>query len=291
MTRQFKRFSFAFLRGLSQIMLQENAATGLLFLIAIAFGSPSLLLGTAIGAITGTLVAKILKIDDVKINQGLFGYNAALVGMAIFFFYDINIASILLILFCSILSSYLLNSLFKLGLKIPAYTAPFVISTWLMLLLAPYLGLTLLIHNPVPIQDDSLLNYVDAVGQVMFQESSLVSFLFIIALAFHSFRASIWAMLASVFAAVFAITFGFPNELINLGLFGYNAVLVAIVLSAKFGLNPIPTLLGIVISVIFTRGFQLIEIPALTAPFVLTCWLINGGVFMWNQKSIKSVAK
>jgi len=291
MTRQFKRYSFAFLRGLSQIMLQENAATGLLFLIAIALGSLSLLLGTAIGAIVGTLVARLLKIEDEKINQGLFGYNSALVGMAIFYFYDINMASILLILFGSILSSHILNSLFKLDLKIPAYTAPFVISTWLMLLLAPYLGLSVAVISPAPILDTSLLSYVGAVGQVMFQESILVSLLFIIALAFHSIQAAIWAMLASGFAVVCAMSFGFPDELIRLGMFGYNAVLVAIVLSAKFGLNLIPTLLGIVISVILTRGFQLIELPALTAPFVLACWLINGGHLIWNQKSVRAATK
>jgi len=291
MTSQFKRYSFAFLRGLSQIMLQENAATGLLFLIAIALGSLSLLLGTAIGAIVGILVARLLKIEDEKINQGLFGYNSALVGMAIFYFYDINMASILLILFGSILSSHMLNGLFKLDLKIPAYTAPFVISTWLMLLLAPHLGLTLTVISPVTIQDTSLLSYVGAVGQVMFQESTLVSLLFIIALAFHSIRASIWAMLASGFAVVCAMSFGFPDELIKLGLFGYNAVLVAIVLSAKFGLNLIPTLLGIIISVVLTRGFQLIEVPALTAPFVLACWLINGGHLIWSQKGFSAVTK
>ena len=291
MTSQFKRFSFAFLRGLSQIMLQENAATGLLFLIAITLGSPSLLLGTAIGATVGTLVAKLLKIDDEKINQGLFGYNSALVGMAIFYFFDINLASVLLILFGSILSSHMLNGLFKLGFKVPAYTAPFVVSTWLMLMLAPHLGLSLNIMSPVPVVDTGLLSYVGAVGQVMFQQSTLVSLLFIIALAFHSMRAAIWAMLASGLAVVCALSLGFPDDMIKLGVYGYNAVLVAIVLSAKFGLNLIPTLLGIIISVIFTRGFQLIDVPALTAPFVLASWLINGGYLIWTQKSVKTLSK
>jgi urea transporter len=288
MARNFKFFSFAFLRGLSQIMLQENAATGLVFLIAIALGSPSLLLGTVIGAFVGTLVARHLHLDKIKINQGLFGYNAALVGMATFFFYDITIASMLLLLFGSILSCHILNGTFKLGINLPVYTAPFVISTWFILLLAPYLDLTLVINDATPSHDINLLNAISGVGQVMFQENVLVSLLFVIALAFHSIRAAIWALLASGLSVLFALSFGFPESLITLGLYGYNAVLVAIVLSAKFGFNLIPTLLGIIISVLITRGFQLMEVPALTAPFVLTCWLINGTSFFWHQKNVKS---
>lgn len=273
MNKQFTSFTFAFLRGVSQIMLQENAATGLLFLIAIALGSPTLLIGTMLGASVGMLTAKTLKLDDKKLNQGLFGYNAALVGMAIFFFFGANIASALLIIFGSILSSHGLNLFFRYQPSLPAYTAPFVISTWLMLILAPYLGLSPTLNTQAPIQ--SSFRYFDGVGQVMFQESAIVSVLFILALAFHSFRAAIWAMLASALAFFLASGFGFPKELTQVGLYGYNAVLVAIVLSAKFKSKVLPTIVGIIISIILTRGFQLVEIPALTAPFVLACWLMN----------------
>lgn len=292
MKNEYSLFVFAFLRGLSQIMLQENAATGLLFLIAIALGSPTLLIGTILGATIGMLTAKSLRIDRSKIHQGLFGYNAALVGMAVFYFFDATIVSALLIVFGSILSTHIANLFFKYSKKIPAYTAPFVIACWAMLILSPYLGLSIKSPDAALIQaNNNDFNYFDAVGQVMFQESALVSVLFIIALGFHSIQAAIWAMIASSFALFCAMSFGFPDELIQLGLYGYNGVLVAIVLSAKFGLNLAPTLAGIIISVIFTRGFQMIEVPALTAPFVLACWLINGGFSFWQQKALKGLSK
>lgn len=73
------------LKGIGQIMLQENSLTGLLFLIGIFYGS--IIMGLALlAAICGTVTAYLLKYDKTEITQGLYGFSAALVGVAAMLF-------------------------------------------------------------------------------------------------------------------------------------------------------------------------------------------------------------
>ncbi|HPB58408.1 MAG TPA: urea transporter, partial [Bacteroidales bacterium] len=74
------------LKGLGQIMLQENSITGLLFLIGIFYGSPLMGLAALLAVICGTSTAYLLKYDKKEIHQGLYGFSAALVGVATLLF-------------------------------------------------------------------------------------------------------------------------------------------------------------------------------------------------------------
>ena len=71
------------LKGLGQIMLQENSVTGLLFLIGIFYGSIAMGLAALLATICGTVTADLLKYDKAEITQGLYGFSAALVGVAV----------------------------------------------------------------------------------------------------------------------------------------------------------------------------------------------------------------
>lgn len=74
------------LKGIGQIMLQENSLTGLLFLIGIFYGSIIMGLAALLAAICGTVTAYLLKYDKTEITQGLYGFSAALVGVAAMLF-------------------------------------------------------------------------------------------------------------------------------------------------------------------------------------------------------------
>ena len=54
------------LKGLGQIMLQENSVTGLLFLIGIFYGSIIMGLAALLATICGTVTAYLLKYDKPK---------------------------------------------------------------------------------------------------------------------------------------------------------------------------------------------------------------------------------
>ena len=79
----FLTFIAASLKGISQVILIENAITGLLILIAITIDSYYLGIIALLSAIIGTLVENLEVQMKIRINQGLFGYNSVLTGMAL----------------------------------------------------------------------------------------------------------------------------------------------------------------------------------------------------------------
>ena len=119
------------LRGLGQIMLQENAATGLLFLIGIAWASPVMALAAWLAVCCGTATAILLKYDRAEIEQGLYGFSAALVGVALVLFRGIGPLVWLAIVAGSVGAAIVQR--FFIARKIPVFTLPFVLVTWVLL--------------------------------------------------------------------------------------------------------------------------------------------------------------
>jgi urea transporter len=95
-----------FLRGVGQIMFQDNALTGLLFLVGIAAGAFEenaafallMALGGLIGTVLGTITARLLGHDEKQIRDGICGFNATLVGIGMFFYFKPTVLAILLML-------------------------------------------------------------------------------------------------------------------------------------------------------------------------------------------------
>jgi len=61
-----------------------------------------------------------------------------------------------------------------------------------------------------------------------------------------------------------------------LGLHSYNPALAALALSQARRQAWLP-LLGILLAILLTPGFAALHLPALTAPFILACWLVRAG--------------
>lgn len=288
------QFLLGLLRGFGQIMLQASAVTGTLFILGIGVGSLTMLMGALLGALSGLLGAWLLRFDIGAISQGLYGFNAALVGLAMFFFHAPSAMLTGLVVAGAILSTLLMHVMRLKAASVPPLTAPFVLSTWLMLFVASRLQLPLQLPAGVlesaDIEAGYFLAVLSGVGQVMFQNSWVVGLLFLTGLALHSCRAAAWAALGSWLGLLFARWLGFPEVSAALGIYGFNAALVAIALTARFGDNVFPKLLGIVLSVWMTREFQMATIPALTLPFVLATWMVLAGaryvtwpLRLWNR--------
>ena len=79
-TRQLKRlqgvkgegFTDAVLRGLGQVVFQNNPLTGLLILLAISVNSFVYAGASLFGAVVGTYVAMLLRIDNKLVRDGLY---------------------------------------------------------------------------------------------------------------------------------------------------------------------------------------------------------------------------
>ena len=82
------RFVDVNLRGIGQVMFQDNPLTGLLFFVAIGWGSyaagmPQVAIGGLVAVVAATLTAQWLRVDAADLGAGLYGYNAYLVGLAL----------------------------------------------------------------------------------------------------------------------------------------------------------------------------------------------------------------
>ena len=82
-----KQVITSFSKGYSQVLLQNNVVSGLFFFLAtgIAFfnmGHPEILYFSAISAALSPFFAWYLRYPDEEINEGIWGYNAVLYGIA-----------------------------------------------------------------------------------------------------------------------------------------------------------------------------------------------------------------
>lgn len=269
-----KNFVEIFLRGISQIFLVNNVMTGTLFLAGIFYNSWTMGIGAILGVLVGTFTALFLKYDKNEINQGLYGYNSALVGLAIVCFFGLNIPSVIALFFGSILSS-IIRKIMSTG-KLPPYTSPFIISAWIVMFILVTFKIIPL--QAAPLSKANNLEIIPAasrgIGQVMFQENIITGIIFFIGLLVSSRVSAFYALLGASLGVVVSFASSIPVNMINAGLFGFNAVLCGIAFSGRKRGNVIPAIAAIVISVFITHGMMNLGIITLTAPFVISTWLI-----------------
>src|SRR3954468_4932992 len=132
---EFFPFISASLKGISQVILIENAITGLLILIAITIESYYLGIIALLSAIIGTLVGKFGGADEQTINQGLLGYNSVLTGMALALFLSGPYMWIVALVGSAVATIFTATMMhFMQKTEIPILTFPFIILTWFILL-------------------------------------------------------------------------------------------------------------------------------------------------------------
>ncbi len=230
-------FTKIILRGISQIMLQNNSFTGLLFLIAIFYNSWLMGLGALTGVLASTVAAFGLNYDKNEIHAGLYGFNGALVGIALVFFFGFDITLLCMVILSSILSTLIMNFMHKKNLS--PYTFPFVLTTWIFVFLMQQ-------NNYPALYPNIFSSLTMGFGQVMFQASIVTGVIFFIAILFNSAKSAIYAFTGSFVGMAVALAFSFQLNLINLGIFGYNGVLCGIALADKKLFYPV---FAIIISV------------------------------------------
>lgn len=209
-------------------------------------------------------------------DKGLHGFNAALIGLAVAQVPHATWRDMLLVGLAGLAAVVLATAVTVLLIrkKFPVFTAPFVVATWI--LLAPLMDLGLLpAFAEAPAGADHHMVWHQMLfwsfGQIMFLNDSISGALVLCGLAVSSPRAALWACAAATLAALFGVLAGWPHGLISQGLFGYNAVLTCVALMPlAWGWR----MAGVLISCILMHGFLAAGWPALTAPFVLSSWIV-----------------
>lgn len=81
-----KQVITSFSKGYSQVLLQNNVVSGLFFFgdwnSLFNMGHPEILYFSAISAALSPFFARYLRYPDEEINEGIWGYNAVLYGIA-----------------------------------------------------------------------------------------------------------------------------------------------------------------------------------------------------------------
>lgn len=271
-----QRFLITILRGLGQIMLQENAATGLLFLIGIFYGSPFIGIAAILAASCGTITAQLLRYNQTEIEKGLYGFSAALVGVALTFYFEPVFVIWLAIIAGSVIAT-ILQHLFIVK-KIPVFTLPFVLVAW---------GIIFLFQNVYPVAPSEFLSAAIPIdpsftfalrgfGEVIFQGSLFASLTFFVGVFIHSPISALYGLAGALLAGVLSFCFSAPAGEIGMGLFSYNAVLCAIVFAGDKVKDGIWVLISVGLAVAIGLTMHHYRLTQLTFPFVAAACITLG---------------
>lgn len=293
-------FPLTLLRGAGQVMFQNNAWTGALFLIGIFWGSYAngtglvawgALLGLAVSTVTGYL----LELPEEEGTAGLWGFNGILVGCAFPTFLGNSVWMWLALALCAALTTWVRTGFNYMAAswKINSLTFPFVLCTWIFLLAARAMHGLPDLHLADPELPDRivivrhfggiawLVGWLKGVSQVFLIDSWVTGLFFLAGLAVSNYRAALWAAIGSALSLTLAIVLGTSGADCASGLYGFSAVLTAIALATVFyqpGIrSALWALLGICVTLFVQAGMNVwlapVGIATLTAPFCLVTWL------------------
>lgn len=120
-------------KSFGQVMFQENSITGVFFLLSIVVNSKLSAVYAIYAAVLGSLIGFLVKEPILSVNAGLMGYNAVLCAVALT---DKKPSTFVWVSLAVIVSVLLNIGLGKIGILI--LTAPFVLTTWGILVLKHY---------------------------------------------------------------------------------------------------------------------------------------------------------
>lgn len=276
------KFIQTILRGVGQVMFQNNPYSGLLFLLGIFYNSWILGLAALLGTIISTGAAYLLKYEQEAIENGLYGFNGTLTGIALWFFFDVNLTTTLALVIGAVLSTLVMHFIKKIGTP---FTAPFVVVTWFLIYTLLFVFKLPLASTPSTPENtiDLLATLSHSFGQVMFQENIITGLLFLAGIFINNRLTAAYAVYAAILGSLTGWLISETDLTINAGLMGYNAILCAIALSGKKWIDLFWITLAICCSTLLNIALAKTGIITLTTAFVVTTWMV---LLLKNSKKV-----
>ncbi|MGN6562929.1 MAG: urea transporter [Thermomicrobiales bacterium] len=285
------------LRGVAEVFLQNSPVTGLLFLIGIFIGSYVAGLYALLATVISTATAMVFGVPRSQLDQGMYGFNGTLTGLALAFYMTHNLALvgyvILAAIFVTIVTAFLADALHPS--QIPMLTSPFVLTSWLFIaalynfgrlrgattLAAAHLPVHAALVSVAPTPADVLAGFLNGVAQVMFQQNVWTGVAFLIGLLINSRISCAAAIVGSLVGLGVAWALNGDTSAMRDGLYGFNSVLTAVDLGGIYYLISGRTTVFTIVAAIVTAvtysalGTVLapVGLPVLTAAFVLITWI------------------
>ncbi|MGW2282148.1 urea transporter [Streptomyces sp. NPDC001770] len=295
--RQPSAYLLASVRGVGQVDLQPALWTGVLILAGLWAAGWRIGLFATLGTLISTATAWALGADRDGIARGLQGYCGCLTGIALVTSLGHHPATYVLTVVGAIMCTLLMAALttFFAPYGLTALTAPFCLVSGVMVLGAP--SFARIWHGApdavAPTSGDTGISWNDLwhafftnVSQIFLVDEWYVGLIMLVGLAFAGVRVLLYAAAGSVVGIVAAWALGAPTASIADGIYGYNAVLVAIAVGAVFLTatvwNGAYALFGAAATTGLTASLTSLFKPfgghTFTWPFILTTWVLMAAV-------------
>lgn len=249
----------------------------MLMLAGILISSWQMALLAVAGNAISTLTAKLSGYSRDDIANGLYGFNGTLTGIAVGVFMPLMPVTLLIMAAASCLSTWI-TRLFSRQTLLPGMTAPFILAVWLMLGVCHMVSPSILLASGTPAAEastDIFKAFSLNIGQVMFQGNTVwTGLLFLAGILVNSRVNSLYTIIGALLSLPLALVAGAEPSHINAGLTGYNAVLCAIALGGTTWKSGMWACLAIALSVVVQLAGMSAGITTLTAPFVVSVWIV-----------------
>lgn len=264
------------LRSLGQIVLQPNAFTGACLLAGWLLADPRLACAALMGATAANVSAVLAGYREADTRAGLHGFNGALASLAAFNFIADNATAAAVAILAATATAWFLEPwsrrLRANGLGV--FSSPFLIVTWLWLPMitsgAPVMTQAL----AQPFMATQWMNGIlGALAQPGFGSGALPGLLVLIGIAAASRKHALWALIGGALASLAQVLLGATASSLDAGLLGFNGALTAIALA---DCGAAATLGGVGVAVLLQAVASYFGWPAMTAPFVLASWSVQG---------------
>ena len=293
------------LKNISQVLLLNNAWTGLFILLGLFIGSWKVGVMALIASVIALLLAKRTNYSEEEINTGLSGFNPVLTAIALTLFLVPKWYSLIIIL-VAIIITMPIGSAFREFFKpfgVPMLTMPYVFVSWLILLMSFQFKFVNADVNILPnaIQEIQFsghhIQFINAFlsgfSEIFLLKSVLAGTLILIGIFIASRKAGVYAIVANLIGFLAVIVLGANHDQINEGLFGYNVILTVLALGIAFRTRiqlPISIVLGILLTVVIHAGMTTLltpyGLPVFTLPFIIATWIM---LFAGNQMKAQEI--
>jgi urea transporter len=293
------------LRGIGQVVFQNNPLSGAVILAGIFYNSWIYGIACLFGTMISTATALLLRADKGLIKDGLFGFNGALIAIALVAYTSSNFTTgdvpnlhlWIYIVLCAAFTTVIIPAFGALlgPHKVPGLTMPFVLATWFFLGALLQFS-TIDVSNALkptspsdftgPRPDYTWVTWFHGItmgiAEIFFQDNWVTGILILIGIAINTRVGAAMALMGSTLAVAGAVFYGAHDGAIRDGLFGYNAALTAMALGGMFYVLNFPAFVYTVIGVLVTARvwaslgvfLEPSGMPVLTSAFVFVTWLM-----------------
>ncbi len=238
-------FIKSILAGFAQIAFNSNIIAGILMIIATWLASPVQAVSGVLAVMIATLTAKFYRVPQEQVREGIYGFNAALVGIAlpIVVFPGESISWMLLSFSAiggcaSVFLTAILRSVFaKWNLPALSLSYCIIISVFSFLhsIMTAGTSTERMMSEEVWSIREIFAASLSGMAQVLWVAAPVSGIIFLAAVCLVSRKDAAATVIGTMVGTFAAILIGLPKDTVMSGIYGYNAVLLMLVLMHEFG--------------------------------------------------------